>query len=196
MRPQSKEILLDLIPLIISIYCVLILMLNIVSPILVASAVLGIVMTIFTPIFNESKNTIRNNLKEIYKRLNDATITYQGNNDISERLEKMVKDLDMYKQYYKYILLFFVLEYAAFAALFTIFINAEYILPTTFLIEAIIFISFIILFFTLIFWNAAKLQNMEKIIEEVIIKEKDNLIDLIKRYYKSNFTFKIWKGNR
>ena len=196
MRPQSKEILLDLVPLIISIYCVLILMLNIQNPILAASALLGIAMTISAPIFNESKNTIRNNIKEIYKRLNDAIITYKSNNDISEGLEKTVKDFDRYKQYYNRILKFFVLVYVAIVGLLTMFENAEYIIPTTFLIGVIVAILMIILLFILIFWNAAKLQNMEKIIDEVIIKEKDNLIDLIKRYYKPNFTFKIWKGNR
>ena len=196
MRPRSKEILLRIVPLIISIYSVLMLMLNISSPILVASAIVSVIIIVFSPIFKESKITIKENFKEIRKKLEDATSSYQANNNILERLEKMINDLDMYKRYYRRIFLFFAFGYFSVAVLFALFINAKYITSTALPIGIITSISMTILSSILIFWNTIKLQNMEKIIDEVIIKEKDNLIELIERYYKPNFNFKFLRVNK
>ena len=196
MRPRSKEILLRIVPLIISIYSVLILMLNISSPILVASAIVSVIITIFGFILQEPKNTIKDNFRTIYKGLNDTTIIYQSNRDVLERLEKMIKDLDRYKQYYRSILHFFVISYFSIAVLLGMFINANELPFTTFSVGITASTLMTILSFILIFWDTIKLQNMEKIIDEAIIKEKDNLIELIKRYYKPRFQFKIWRENK
>ena len=196
MRPRSKEILLRLVPLIISIYAVLMLMLNIVSPVIVASAIFSLIITIFGFILQEPKNTIKENFQAIYNRLKNETNSYQSNSNILERLEKMINDLDKYKLYYSNIFRFFVLGYASSAVLLAMFINANRITLAAFVIGIIASIFMTILSFIVIFWNIIKLQDMEKIIDEVIIKEKDNLIELIKRYYKPSFQFKIWRENR
>ena len=171
-------------------------MLNILSPIGVASAIFGLIITIFGFILQEPKNTIKENFQTIYNRLRNETNRYQANSNILERLEKMINDLDKYKLYYRNIFLFFVLGYASSAVLLAMFINANRITLAAFVIGIIASIFMTILSFIVIFWNIIKLQDMEKIIDEVIIKEKDNLIELIKRYYKPSFQFKIWRENR
>ena len=172
------------------------LMLNVSGPIEVASAVFSIIMILYIHIPTESKDIIKDNFRDIYKGLNDTTIIYQSNMDILERLEKMIKDLDRYKQYYRSILHFFVILYFSIAVLLGMFINANKLPFTTFSIGITASTLMTILSFILIFWDTIKLQNMEKIIDEVIIKEKDNLIELIKRYYKPSFQFKIWRENK